>query len=568
MKKPIAIGVAGFGLGVAATALVAVAPAGRQGPSRFFAALREAPPLDAAAAAGAPRAEDGREILHWRAPMDPSYTSDRPGKSPMGMDLVPVYADETGSPPPGTVRIDPGFAQSIGVRTAPVTRRDVAQTIRTVGTLAHNDRQITWVNTKYDGWIENVAVNYLGETVEAGQVLFDVYSPRLVTAQMEYLQALDYAARIAASEYPAIAERARSLVASSRARLRYWDVTDEQIETLERERTPRRSLSVRSPVTGVVVEKMDRALDGLHVRAGANLYQLADLTTIWVDVEVFEHQVAALRVGQRARVELPYLPGRPYTGFVRYLYPHFDERTRTMTVSVELENPGLALRAGMYANVTFDVPVARNALALPEEAVLRGGARDLVVLERAPGTFEVAAVTLGRYGGGVWEALDGVAEGDTIVVSAQFLIDSESNLTQAVRAIDPGAGAPAPPNAHRHGGEHPTTAGARNVPPATDAHRHGGEHVPATAGARNVPAPTDAHRHGGEHVPTTTGARNVPAPTAAHRHGEEHTPTPTTPRNEWTMPAATDGHRHGREHTPAPRDGRDHAPAATDAHRH
>ncbi len=443
------------------------------------------------------------------------------------------------------MRIDPGFAQSIGVRTAPVTRRDVAQTIRTVGTLAHNDRQITWVNTKYDGWIENVAVNYLGETVEAGQVLFDVYSPRLVTAQMEYLQALDYAARIAESEYPAIAGRARSLVASSRARLRYWDVTDEQIETLERERTPRRSLSVRSPVTGVVVEKMDRALDGLHVRAGANLYQLADLTTIWVDVEVFEHQVAALRVGQRAHVELPYLPGRPYTGFVRYLYPHFDERTRTMTVSVELENPGLTLRAGMYANVTFDVPVARDALALPEEAVLRGGARDLVVLERAPGTFEVAAVTLGRYGGGVWEALDGVAEGDTIVVSAQFLIDSESNLTQAIRAIDPGVDAPAAPTAHRHGEEYTPTP------------------TPTTRNERTMPDAPDAHRHGAEHVPMPTGARTMPAAPGAHRHGAEHAPMPTpTTRNERPMPDAPAAYRHGEEHTPKPRAGRDHAPAA------
>ena len=139
----------------------------------------------------------------------------------MGMDLVPVYADRAGDLPPGTVRIDPGFVQSVGVRSEPVARQSIAQTIRTVGTLAHNDRQIAWVNTKYDGWIENVAVNYLGETVEEGQVLFDIYSPRLVTTQMEYLQAVDYAARLETSAYPAIAERARSLVASARARLGY-----------------------------------------------------------------------------------------------------------------------------------------------------------------------------------------------------------------------------------------------------------------------------------------------------------------------------------------------------------
>ena len=460
MKRTIAIGVLSFGLGIGAAALVVLNPAAWNWPARLFPALSAPSTPAAIASVDTAAAGDDREILYWRAPMDPTFTSDRPGKSPMGMDLVPVYASDAGSLPPNTVRIDPGFVQNIGVRTEPVFRRDIAQTIRTVGTLAHNDRQIAWVNTKYDGWIENVAVNYLGETVEEGQILFDIYSPQLVTTQMEYLQAVDYAARLETSEYPAIAARARSLVASTRARLNYWDITDEQIQTLERERTPRRTLSVLSPVTGVVVEKLDQALDGMHVEAGMNLYKMADLTTIWVDVEVFEHQVEAMRVGQRARVELPYLPGRPYTGFVRYLYPHFDERTRTMTVSIELENPDLTLRAGMYANVTFDVPVARDALTVPEEAVIRGGTRDLVVLERSPGTFQAAAVTLGRYGDGVWEVLDGVEDGDTIVVSAQFLIDSESNLTAAIRTLDSGMDVPAMPALpaeHRHGEEHLAT---------------------------------------------------------------------------------------------------------------
>ena len=445
MHKALAFSLASFVVGAGFAAVLMANPAGWRWPAGLVAALRGEPATVAAGPAAAAPAGSERRILYWRAPMDPAFTSDRPGKSPMGMDLVPVYADEAERLPPGTVRIDPAFVQSIGVRTEPVTRRNIAQTIRTVGTLAHNDQQISWVNTKYDGWIENVAVNYLGETVEEGQVLFDIYSPQLVTTQMEYLQAVDYAGRLATSEYPAIAERARSLVASSRARLGYWDITDEQIAILERERTPRRTLSVQSPITGVVVAKVDQALDGMYVRAGMNLYKMADLTTIWVDVEIFENQLEALRVGQRALVELPYLPGRPYTGFVRYLYPHFDERTRTMTVSIELENPGLTLRAGMYANVTFNVPVARNALAVPEEAVIRGGTRDLVVLERAPGTFQVAAVTLGRQGDGAWEVLDGVEEGDIIVVSAQFLIDSESNLTQAIRSLDSGPGTPTDP---------------------------------------------------------------------------------------------------------------------------
>jgi RND family efflux transporter MFP subunit len=368
--------------------------------------------------------------------MDPTFVSDQPGKSPMGMDLVPVYEDERDAvAAPGMVRIDPGFAQNMGVRTEPVERRDIALTIRTVGTLAHNDKQIAWVNTKYEGWIENVAVNYVGETVTAGQVLFDIYSPQLVTTQQEYLLAVEYAARLEKSDYPDIAARARGLVESAKQRLRHWDITDAQIDALAAEGTQRRTLSVVSPVSGVVVAKMDQALDGMYVRPGMNIYKIADLTTIWVDVEIFENQVGSLRVGQRATVELPYLLGRPYTGYVRYLYPHFNAQTRTMTVSIELENPDRTLRADMYANVTFEVPAARDVLVVPEEAVIRSGTRDVLVLERGPGTFSVVPVTLGANGSGLWEVQDGVAEGDRVVVSAQFLIDSESNLKEAIRKI-------------------------------------------------------------------------------------------------------------------------------------
>ena len=445
MNRTFAIGAGAFFAGAALFGLVVLGLGGWEWPPRFAATTEDRE----GHAMSEPVAEDDREILYWRAPMDPTFISDRPGESPMGMDLVPVYADEAGSQPEGTVRLDPTFVQRIGARTAPVERRDIAQTIRTVGTLAHNDRQIAWVGTKYDGWIENVAVNYLGEAVEKGQVLFDIYSPQLVGAQTEYLHAVHYAERLNASKYPDIAERARSLVESARARLRYWDITDEQIETLEQEETPRRTLSVVSPVTGVVVEKMHESLDGIYVQPGMNLYKVADLTTIWVDVEIFEHQVQAMRIGQRAEVELPYVPGRPYTGFVRYLYPHFNQETRTMTVSIELANPDLMLRAGMYANVTFDVPVARNALAVPEEAVIRSGTRDLVVLELSPGLFRVADVTLGAGGDGLWEVRDGVSEGDRIVVSAQFLIDSESNLTQAIKAPAPEPDPPEPAMAHR-----------------------------------------------------------------------------------------------------------------------
>jgi RND family efflux transporter MFP subunit len=431
MKKAFAVGVVAFLAGAGALAFALANPVGWQWLSVATARL----PIAAPAPAAPQAATAVRRVKYWRAPMDPTFVSDKPGKSPMGMDLIPVYEDEAEQAPPGTVRIDPVYRQDIGVQTESVTRRDIALNIRTVGTLAHNDKQIAWVNTKYEGWIENVAVNYMGENVTKGQALFDIYSPQLVTTEKEYLQALDYAARLQDSAYPDIAARARSLMDAARERLRYWDVTDAQIDELERTRTPRRTLSVISSVSGVVVAKMDQALDGMYVKPGMNIYKIADLSTIWVDVEIFENQVASMHVGQRATVVLPYLPGRTYTGYVRYLYPHFNEKTRTMTVSIEIQNPDQILRADMYATVTFDVPAARNVLAVPEEAVIRTGTRDLVIVERQPGTFQVVPVTLGANGSGVWEVKEGLEDGAHVVVSAQFLIDSESNLREAIRKV-------------------------------------------------------------------------------------------------------------------------------------
>ena len=256
-----------------------------------------------------------------------------------------------------------------------------------------------------------------------------------VTTQKEYLQAQQYARRMADTDYPEITARAESLLASARERLGYWDIMDEQIAELEKSGELSRTLSVASPVGGIVVEKMDQALEGMFVKAGMNLYKIADLSTIWLVVEIFENQVPWLKLGQRAEVELPYEPGRQYVGRVRYLYPFFNEKTRTMKVSIELQNPGHRLRAGMYANVTFDVPAARNVLAVPEEAVIHSGERNVVVLDLGNGRFRVAEVTLGVNGSGLWEVKDGLADGDVIVVSAQFLIDSESNLQEAIRKM-------------------------------------------------------------------------------------------------------------------------------------
>jgi Cu(I)/Ag(I) efflux system membrane fusion protein/cobalt-zinc-cadmium efflux system membrane fusion protein len=390
--------------------------------------------------------------------MDPTYIRDEPGKSPMGMDLIPVYEDEAGDPPPGWVQIDPRFAQNIGVQTEAVSRADIPFTIRTVGTITYNDRQVSWINTKYEGWIEKVYVNYVGEAVEVGQKLFEIYSPELVTTQKEYLRALDYADTLAGSRYPEIAARARSLVDSARQRLEYWDVAADQVAELERTREPRRTLAVVSGVSGVVIEKMDKALEGMFVTVGMDLYKIANLSTVWAEVEVFESQAPWLKVGQVARVESPYEPGRTYTGRVRYIYPFLSDETRTLRASIELPNPDLQLRADMYANVTLDVPSARQVLVVPSEAVIRSGTRDVIVVALGEGRFQVREVELGVSGDGVLAVTRGLSEGERVVVSAQFLIDSESNLREAIRKIVGGqdsAGEAEPPAAEPPAAEPP-----------------------------------------------------------------------------------------------------------------
>lgn len=428
MRKIIVIGVLGFGLGLSVAVVGLVNPWHWRWLSTTQ-ARSENGPEQADASSGE------RKVLYWQAPMDPTFVSDTPGKSPMGMDLIPVYEDLVGTDAAGTIRIDPVFVQNIGVQSTEIARRDIPFTIRTIGHLSYDDSQIAVVNTKYEGWIEQVYVNYIGEPVTQGQPLFDIYSPQLVTTQKEYLQALNYAARMAESGYHDIEKRAQALLVSSLERLKYWDVSDEQISQLEQSHELRRTLSVTAPVSGLIVEKMDQALEGMYVNAGMNLYKIVDLSSIWVEAEIFENQVPWLKIGQRAVVELPYTPGEQYVGRVRYLYPYFEKSTRTMKVSIELPNPGQRLRANMYANVTFEVPSVTNVLTVPEEAVIHSGVRNIVVLDRGDGTFQVKEVVLGVNGDGVWEVKEGVSEGDRIVISAQFLIDSESNLQEAIQKM-------------------------------------------------------------------------------------------------------------------------------------
>jgi membrane fusion protein, copper/silver efflux system len=374
-----------------------------------------------------------RKIKYWRAPMDPNYVSDKPGKSPMGMDLLPVYEDEQ-SQETG-LRVDASFLQNFAVRTAKAQRGSIPVDIRTVGSLDYNQRDLTLVNTKFDGWIEKAYVNYVGETVQKGQALFEIYSPQLVTTQQDYLSARAYVDKLTGKADADAVARARSLLNATRERLHYWDIPDDQIDQLQSTGKVTRTLKVVSPVAGVVISKMSDSLEGMKLTPGMNVYRIADLSTIWAGVEIYEDQIRYMQPGRQADITVDAFPNRHWNGRVIYLDPSVNPQTRTLKVYVEVENSGRELRPQMYANVEVHVPVVSDAVKVPEEAVLHSGERSVVIVEKAKGLFEPREVELGALGDGYREIRKGVRAGETVVTSSQFLIDSESNLKQAIQTM-------------------------------------------------------------------------------------------------------------------------------------
>jgi Cu(I)/Ag(I) efflux system membrane fusion protein/cobalt-zinc-cadmium efflux system membrane fusion protein len=395
-----------------------------------------------------PDPEEKRKIKHWVAPMDPSYISDEPGKSPMGMDLVPVYeeepAEKTG------VRVDSHFLQNFAFRKTTVEVGSIPIEIRTVGILAYNQKNIVSINTKFEGWIEKAKVNYIGESVRRGDLLFEIFSPKLVTTQQEYLAALDYLERLSAGSDRASVRRAESLLAATRERLRYWDVTERQIEQLRTGRTLSRTLEIVSPVSGIVIEKLGDSLEGVKLNPGTIVYKIADLSTIWAEIEVFEYQIQYLREGQGASIYLDAFPNRKWSGTIAYLDPTLNQRTRTLKAYVEIENPERKLRPEMFARVEIEVPAVSGVVVVPEEAILHSGERSVVVVAKEEGLFEPRQVELGPQGGGFRAVLSGLVAGEQVVTSSQFLIDSESNLQEAIHKMLAAqqAGEPSQPPEH------------------------------------------------------------------------------------------------------------------------
>jgi Cu(I)/Ag(I) efflux system membrane fusion protein/cobalt-zinc-cadmium efflux system membrane fusion protein len=376
-----------------------------------------------------------REILFYRNPMDPNITSPVARKDDMGMDYVPVYADEADSAAAdgAVVTINPAVQQNMNVLTERVERRDIAHKIRTVGYLGYDQERMVSVTTKYQGFIEKTYVNYIGQPVSKGEPLFEIYAPELVQTEQELLSALRYTRNLSSAPEET-RRRAEALLEAARQRLAYWDISDEQVRQLEKTGEVFRTLQVTAPAGGVVMKRMP-GLEGMAVRPGMELLHIADLSGLWLTVEVFENQLPWLDVGSPASISLTYFPGETFRGRVRYIEPEVSEKTRTIQLTLEVPNRGSRLRVGMYATVIFVPVAAKDAIAVPSQAVLRTGERNVVIVALGDGRFAPREVRLGPQGDGFVQVLDGLSDGDEIVTSAQFLIDSESNLREAIQKM-------------------------------------------------------------------------------------------------------------------------------------
>ncbi|MDB5106580.1 MAG: hypothetical protein JWP91_4269 [Fibrobacteres bacterium] len=381
--------------------------------------------------------------------MHPQYISDKPGNCPIcGMTLVPVDGERAGGagdtaggggpagPMDGAgqgsrgIRIDPATVQNMGVKTEPVAKRDMRAEIRTSGKVKVDESRLTLVNARVMGYAERLNVNVTGQKVGKGQPLLELYSPDLVSTQEEYLQALRYANGMQGTE----GSGSRDLVESSRRRLLNWGVSPREIESLEKLGHARNTLSIVSPASGVVIEKM--VVQGQNITPGMELYKIADLSKVWVVASVYQRDLALAKVGSPAEVELSYQPGKPFQGKVTFVSPVLDEQTKTAEVRIEVPNtPSLDIKPEMFATVRILSGARREAVAVPEQSIIRSGRRNIAIVALGGGYFEPREVKLGASSNEYVEVLEGLAEGESLVISSQFLIDSESNLKAAIRQL-------------------------------------------------------------------------------------------------------------------------------------
>ncbi|MFO1497538.1 MAG: efflux RND transporter periplasmic adaptor subunit [Verrucomicrobiota bacterium] len=398
-----------------------------------------------------------RTVKYYQSPTSPVETSPVPRKDSMGLDMVPVYADEPARDGPQVIAVDPVTTQTMGIRTAQVKRGPLRRLIRTVGTIDYNETALTDVTTKYRGWVEKLHADATGQQVHRGEPLFEIYSPELYSAQREYLLALDSSANTPG---------ATPLRESALTKLKFFDISEEQIAELVRTHEPRKSLRVSAPQDGFVVEKA--IVQGQLVEAGMKLYRLADLSLVWVQAQIYEQDLAYVRLGQEVTVGLAYLPDREFRGRVTYIYPNVDEKTRTARVRMEFHNPGYFLKPGMFATVEVAAELEPSVVLVPDMAVLRSGQKNTVFVARDGGKFEPRTVVLGLQGErDHYQVISGLSEGERIVTSGQFMLDSESQLREAIEKMKEPGRAPGSGVEPTAAAQSQTVAGAEHrLPPA------------------------------------------------------------------------------------------------------
>jgi Cu(I)/Ag(I) efflux system membrane fusion protein len=379
--------------------------------------------------------KEGRRVLYYRNPMGLPDTSPVPKKDAMGMDYVPVHEGEEREPdvPPGAVKISLDKVQLLGVRSEAAEVRELRRTVRAVGTIQANERLLYTVAPRFEGWIEKLHVNTTGQSVRRGQPLMEVYSPDLVTAQEEYLIALRGAGELEGSDSDARAVIQR-MADDALRRLRNWEISDQELSALRQEGKPVRLLTYRSAANGVVLRKP--SVEGMRFMPGDVLFEIADLSSVWLIAEVSEQDIGLIQRGQQANLNIVAYPDKPFAGKVAFLYPTIDSDTRTAKVRIELANPDGLLKPAMFASVELASGHASGkVLAVPESAVLDSGARQAVLVRRGEGLFEPRTVRLGMRADGYIEVVEGIREGEQVVVRANFLIDAESNLKSALETF-------------------------------------------------------------------------------------------------------------------------------------
>ncbi len=356
---------------------------------------------------------DKKEPLYWVAPMDSNYRRDKPGKSPMGMDLVPVYEADAVSDnlSPGAVEIAPHIVNNLGVRTAPVQLRSIQTEISTVGYVQYDEDKLIHIHPRVDGWIEQLYVKAVGNPVKKGQPLYTLYSPQLVNAQEELLIALK--------------RNNKALISAARDRLRALQLSEQVIDKLAETRKVQQNITFYSPQDGVVDGLKIR--EGFYVKPGNTLFSIGQLDQIWVEAEVFERDAALIKEGLPVSMTLDYLPGKAWTGVVDYVYPTLDPKNRTLRVRLKFNNQDYQLKPNMFAQVVIHADRKEEVISVPSESVIRTGKQDRVVLALGDGRFKSIEVKVGRVANGNIEILSGLQAGDIVVTSAQFLIDSESS---------------------------------------------------------------------------------------------------------------------------------------------